>query len=115
MLRKESSVHGPTRDPGIGHGLSQSFLRTSAGDRVLGTFCFWLGGSGQGILRYVLHPEEESFSWAPVSSGKDSCGQRRLSGSKNVDESRGEDGTHRGWGCTLPIAASWEGLGLPWT
>lgn len=52
MSRKESSVHGPTRDPGIGHGLSQSFLRTSAGDRVLGTFCLWLGGSGQGILRH---------------------------------------------------------------
>ena len=52
MSRKESSVHGPTRDPGIAHGLSQCFLRTSAGDGTLGNFFLWLGGSGQGILRH---------------------------------------------------------------
>lgn len=52
-MSKRSSVHGPTRDPGIGHGLSQSFLCTSAGDRVLGTFCLWLGGAAKVFLDFI--------------------------------------------------------------
>ena len=40
------------RDPCVGHGLFQSFLHPSAGDRMLGNFFLWLGGSSQGILRH---------------------------------------------------------------
>lgn len=70
------------------------------------------GRSGQGILRHKSCILRKAFHERLSLKGRTPAA-REDSQDLRTDESRIEDGTHRGWGCTLPIAASGKGWDFP--